>query len=116
MPPPDACRAQTGAKGGAAQQAAHLVVQQDIRPLGVVGAADQHDVALAGGDPRTGDAHGVGAAGFLAHEGARRADHAMHDGDIAGQQVGQLRQEQRRTQIAQQMLVQIGARVRRPSA
>ena len=53
------------------QQLAHLVVQQDIRSLRVVGAADQEQIALSRGDAGTGDADGIGAARLLAHEGAR---------------------------------------------
>ena len=37
------------------EEAAHLVDQEHVRPLGVVGAADQEDVVLAGGDAGLGD-------------------------------------------------------------
>ena len=118
MPPPAACRAQTGANGRPVarllpQHAASLVVQQRVRPLGVERAADQEQIALARRDPRAGDAHRVGARGLLAHEGARGADHAVHQRDVARQQVGKLREEQRRPQIGQQLLVQQRARDRR---
>ena len=71
-----------------------------------MGGADQRDVALAGLDPRQRDPRRIDRGGFLAHEGARRAAHAMHDGDVAGEQVGELRQEQRRPQIVHQPFVE----------
>ena len=48
--------------------------------------------------------------GFLAHERARGAGHAMDDRDIAGEQVGELRQKQRRPQIVHQPFVEEGRR------
>ena len=68
--------------------------------------ADQRDVALAGLDPRQRNPRRVDAGGFLAHEGARGAGHAVDDGDVAGEQVGELGQEQRRPQIVHQPLVE----------
>ena len=91
--------------------AAELVEHQQVRALAVVGAADQRDVALAGLDARQRDAHRIDAGGFLAHEGARGAGDAVHDRDIAGEQVGELRQEQRRPQVAHQPFVEEGVRV-----
>ena len=73
----------------------------------VMGTADKKTIALTGGDAGAGDADGVGSGGFLAHEGAGRADYAMHQRDIAGQQIRQLCQEQRGAEIAEQMLVQV---------
>ena len=111
-PTPAPCRRRTpGAPKPGRTEPAHSslpisIVQQHVRPLGIVRPAHQHDVALAGGNPRAGDANRVGAAGLLAHEGAGRTDHAMHDGDIAGQKIGKLRQEQGRAEVAQQVLVQ----------
>ena len=42
-------------------EAAELVEHQQVRPLGIVAAADQRDVALAGLDARQRDAHRVDA-------------------------------------------------------
>ena len=64
-----------------------------------------------GGDARQRDAHRVDAGGFLAHEGARRAGDAVHDGNVAGQQIGELRQKQRRPQVAHQPFVEEGGRI-----
>ena len=85
-----------------------VVEQQQILALAVVRAADQRDVALSGGDARERDAHGVDAGRLLAHEGARGAGDAVHDRDVAGEQVGELRQEQRRPQVAHQPFVEEG--------
>ena len=77
-----------------------------------MGSADQRDVALAGLDTRERDPRRVDAGGFLAHEGARRSADAVNDGDIAGEQIGELRQEQRRPQIVHQPFVEkAGARI-----
>jgi hypothetical protein len=88
---------------------AELEGEQHIPARAVVGAADQRQLALSGGDARLRDAHRIDAGGFLAHEGARGADHAVHQRDIAGEQIGQLRQKQGRAQIAHQALVEEGA-------
>ncbi len=85
---------------------AELVEHQQILALAVLRAADQRDVALAGGDARERDPCRVDAGGFLAHEGARRSGDAVHDGDVAGQQVRELRQKQGRAQIVHQPLVE----------
>ena len=116
MPPPCRLARPDAGERLLPQQLAHLVVQQHVGPLRVVRAADQEQVALAGGDARAGDADRVGAGGFLAHEGARRTDDAVHDGDVAGEQVGELRQEQRRAQVGQQVLVEVRAGIRAPWA
>ena len=77
-----------------------------------MGRADQRDLALSGCDPRQRDPRRVDAGGFLAHEGARRAAHAVDDGDVAGEQVGELGQKQRRPQIVHQPFVEkAGARI-----
>ena len=55
---------------------------------------------------RFGDPQRVDAGLFLAHEGAGCARDAVHDGDVAGEQVRELRQEQRRPQVAHQALVE----------
>ncbi len=89
--------------------AAELEGEQHVPARAVIGAADQRQFALTGGDARLRDAHGVDAGRFLAHERARGADDAMHDRNIAGEEVGQLRQEQGRAQIAHQPLVEEGA-------
>ena len=109
--PPRSRRAPTPARSVLVRQAAERVEQQHVRALGIVGAADQRDVALPGRDARMRDAHRVDAGGFLAHEGARRAGHAVHDRDVAGEQVGELRQEQRRAQVVHQPLVEEGLRL-----
>ena len=49
---------------------------------------DQRNVALAGGNARERNSGSVDAGDFLAHEGARRPADPVHDGDIAGQQIG----------------------------
>ncbi len=85
---------------------AELVENQKILALAVVRAADQRDVALAGRNARQRDPRRIDAGGFLAHEGARGPGYAVDDGDIAGQQIGELRQEQRRAQIAHQPFVE----------
>ena len=87
------------------ERVAHGVVQDDCEVLGIVGATDQSDLALSCADTRMRDPHGVDAGRLLAHEGARGAGDAMHDRDVAGQKVGQLRQEQGRAQVAHQAFV-----------
>ena len=116
-PPPSAGRSQTPANGALPEKAAELVDQEHVRPLGVVGAADQEDVGLAGGDAGMGDADRVDAGLLLAHEGARGAGDAVDDGDVAGEQVRELGEEQRRPQVAHQALVEEDAGIgglRRP--
>src|SRR4029077_1844221 len=49
---------------------AELIEQQQILALAILRAANQRDVALAGGDTRQRDTRRVEAGGFLAHEGA----------------------------------------------
>ena len=83
-----------------------LIEHQQVFALAVMRTADQHDVALPGGDTRERDPHRIDAGGLLAHEGARGAGDAVHDRDIARKQVGQLRQEQRRAQVAHQAFVE----------
>ena len=107
--PPCGPRSQTGANVSLQQRAGLLEDQQDVPARGVIGAADQRQFALSGGDARLRDAHGVDAGGFLAQERARGSDDAVHDRDIAGEQVRKLRQEQGRAQIAHQPFVEEGA-------
>ena len=104
--PPRGRRAQTAESGAVEQEAAHLVDEHHVGPRGVVGAADEEGVALVRGDARQGDPQGVDAGGLLAHEGARGAGDAVHDGDVAGEQVRELRQEQRRAEAVRQPLVE----------
>ena len=52
---------------------------------------------------------------LLAHEGPRRPRDAVHDRDVAGREVGELRQEQGRPDIAEEALVQVGAGIGRVS-
>ena len=99
------------AEAAAREVAAHLVDHQHVRPLGTVRAADQDRVDLARGDPSLGDPQGIHPGGFLAHEGTRGARDPVDDGDVAGQQVRQLGQEQRRAQVVLEPLVQVGARI-----
>ena len=91
---------------------AEFIEHQQIGPLAIMRAADQRDVALSGADARKRDTHRIDAGEFLAHEGARGAGHAVHDRDIAGEQIGELRQEQCRAQIAHQPLVEKRSRIR----
>ena len=86
--------------------------EEDIPARAVVGAADQGQLALSGGDARLRDAHRVDARRLFAEERARGADHAVHDRNVTGEKVGQLRQEQRRAQIAHQPLVEERAALR----
>ena len=75
----------------------------------MIGAADQRHLALSGGDARLRHAHGIDAGGLLAHEGARGTDNAVDERNIAGEQIGELRQKQGRPQVAHQALVEKGA-------
>ena len=95
-----------GREAVAAQITAELEEQQHVAPLGVVGAADEHQVGLAGGNAGMGRADRVDAGLLLAHEGARRAGDAMDDGDVAGEQVGELGEKQCRPQPVHQPLVE----------
>ncbi len=92
------------------QHVAELEGQQHVPARAVIGAADQGQFALAGGDAGLGDANAVHARGLFPHEGARGADDAVHQRDIAGEQIGQLRQKQRRAQIAHQPFVEKNVR------
>src|SRR5580692_8924684 len=83
-----------------------LVENQQILALAVLRAANQCDVTLTGRDPRQRDPGRVNAGGFLTHEGTRRPGYAMDNGDIAGQQIRQLRQKKGRTQIVHQPLIE----------
>ncbi len=49
---------------------------------------------------------GGNAGCFFTHEGAGRAGDLVHDGDIAGHQVGKLGEKQRRAQFRRQLFVQ----------
>jgi hypothetical protein len=90
------------------QLPAHRVHQEDLRPLGEKGAADEAQRRGAGGDPRGGDPQDLGAGDLLAHQRARGAADIVHDADRAREQVGQLGQEQRRPQPVHQHAVQRG--------
>jgi hypothetical protein len=50
--------------------------------------------------------------GLFPEEGARRARNLVHDGDVSGEHVRELRQKQRRTKIAHQLFVQQTSPVR----
>src|ERR1700716_1198936 len=87
-------------------EAAELVEDQEVLAFAVLRATDQRDVALTAGDTCERDPRRVNACSFLAHESARRSGYAVHDGDVAGQQVRKLRQKKRRTQIVHQPFVE----------
>jgi len=82
-----------------------FVENQQILALAVLRTADQRDVALTSGDARQRNPRRVDARSFLAHESARRSRNAVHDGNVAGQQIRQLRQKERRAQIVHQPLI-----------
>ncbi len=83
-----------------------LVEQQHLLAFAVLGAADEQDLALSGLDARKTDSHRVDAGALFAHEGAGGAGDAVHDRDVAGEQVRELRQKQCRPQVAHQPLVE----------
>ena len=93
--------------------AGKFIQHQLIRPLAILGAADQRDIALPGGDAGVGDPNGVDAGRFLAHESARRTGDAVPDRNLAGEKIGKLRQEKRRAQVAHQFLVEESGRIGR---
>ncbi len=88
------------------QVAGQLIAKQHVGMFGLERAADQDMRRLAGADARRGCLDGGDAGTFLAHEGARRAGHLVDDRDVAGEQVGKLRQKQRRPQFGGQFLVE----------
>ena len=87
-------------------EVAELVENEEILSLAVVGGAHEGNVALAGSDPRESNTDSIDAGRFFAHERARRAGHAVDDGNVAGEKIGQLRQKQRRAQVAHQPFVE----------
>jgi hypothetical protein len=92
------------------QHVAEFEGEQHVPARAVIGAADQGQLALAGGDARLGDADTVHPRGLFPHKSARGADDAVHQRDVAGEQIGQLRQKQRRPQIAHQAFVEKNVR------
>ncbi len=87
--------------------ALHRFDQQDhVQPFGGKGTANQRMGRLPGLDTGKGGFDRRNAGRFFAHEGARRTGDLVHDGDIAGQQIGELRQKQRRAQFGRQLFVQ----------
>src|SRR5690606_28283448 len=88
------------------ERAADGALQDHVLAAGKGGAANEEDVALAGTYTPPGDLDGADAGDFLTEKGARRAGHLVHDGDVAGEEVGQLRQEKRRAQVAAQALIE----------
>jgi hypothetical protein len=72
-------------KIASAQEATELEQQQHVAALGIIGAADEDDVGLSGGDPGPGGADRVDAGLLLAHQRARGAGDAVDDRDIAGE-------------------------------
>ena len=87
----------------AQQEAAGIVGNLDIRARSSESGADQENFALACGEAAMGDAQGVGASGLFAHEGPARTGDLVNDRDVAGEQIGQLRQEQGRAQAVGQL-------------
>src|SRR2546423_1161001 len=85
---------------------AELEQDEQVRALAVLSRADQSDVALAGFDTRDRDPRRVDAGSFLAHEGARGSGDAVYDGDIAGEQIRELRQKQCRPKVVHQPFVE----------
>ena len=102
------CRAAPRPEIGAPAQAQPPPAQYEdhVLALGDAGAADEEDVALAGADAPPGDLDGADAGDLLAHEGARRAGDLVDDRDVAGDEVGELRQEERRAEVVGQALVE----------
>lgn len=74
--------------------------------FGLEGAAHQHMRRLTGPHARGGRLDSGDAGPFLAHEGARRTGDLVHDRNVAGEQVGQLCQEQGRPEFGGQLLVE----------
>ena len=79
--------------------------------FGIEGGADQRMGRLAGADAGRRGVDRRNAGAFLAHEGARGPGDLVDDRDIAGEQVGELRQEQRRPELRRQLLVEQDAEV-----
>src|SRR6478672_8613379 len=72
------------------REASKLIEHQKIRPLSIVRAAHQSNVALPCPDARVRDTYRVDTGRFLSHERPRRACHAVNNGDISRQQVREL--------------------------
>src|ERR1700687_4867472 len=75
--------------------------EQEIPARAVKGATDQGYVALSRGDALEGEPHSANPRRLLANEGARGADDAVDDRDVAGEQIRQLRKKKGRTQVTQ---------------
>lgn len=80
--------------------------QDDVETLGRKCTADQRVARLTGLDAGKGRLDRGNAGRLFAHESARRTRDLVHDGDVAGEKVGKLRQKQRRAQLRRQLLVQ----------
>src|SRR6516162_6588295 len=89
--------------------AAKFEGEEHVPARAVISAADQRQFTLSSGDAGLRHAYRVGAGRLFAHKRSRRADHAVHERDVAGKQVWKLRQKQRRAQIAHQSFVEKGA-------
>ena len=63
------------------------IEHQQILALAIVSATDERDVALTSLNASGRDTHGIDARGFFAHEGARGTGNAVHDGNVAGEQI-----------------------------
>ena len=110
-PPSDPARDHSGRHGTALQILAEIVAEKHVRMLGTQRAADQRMRRLAGADARRSRLDRRNAGTFLAHEGARRAGHLVDDRNVAGEQVGELRQEQCRPQLGGQLFVEQHAEI-----
>ena len=106
MPPPAAGRSQTEVGAPFQAQPPPAMVRSRSLRSATDRAADEEDVALAGGDTAGGDLDGADPGALLAQEGARRAGDLVDDRDVAGDQVRELREEERRPQVVRKALVE----------
>ena len=73
------------------QHATWRIKQHHIPALRRKSAAHQSNLSAPFGKPRRRDANRISSRFFFPHQRARRSRHAMHDRDIAGEQIGKLR-------------------------
>ena len=84
---------------------AGIVEQQRLFAFAVVRSTHQRKLALPGGDARMRNTHRIDARCLSACGAARRPGHAVHNGNIAGEQIGKLCQEKSRPQIVHQLFI-----------
>ena len=89
---------------------AELEQQQQLLAFAVIGAADERNLTVAGLDSSMRNSHRVDTGRFFAHEGARRSGDAVYDRNVAGKQIRELSEEQRRAQRAHELFVEKGLR------